>query len=103
MGWKSDYGYAVPDICTQNLNTYKDDTTNCVNTNWLYNIKVTEWVLSQVSKNAYAFNIYGGNYINSGGRNVSSSYAVRPTLYLKSNVKITGGSGTSTDPYTLGL
>ena len=101
--YASDYGYAVPDICTQNLNTYKDDTTNCVNTNWLYNIKVTEWVLNQVTKNAYAFNIYGGNYINSGGRNVTSSYAVRPVLYLKSNVKITGGSGTSTDPYTLGL
>ena len=101
--YASDYGYAVPDICTQNLNTYKDDTTNCVNTNWLYNIKVTEWVLNQVTKNAYVFNIYGGNYINSGGRNVTSSYAVRPTLYLKSNVKITGGSGTSTNPYTLGL
>ena len=101
--YASDYGYAVPDICTQNLNTYKDDTTNCVNTNWLYNIKVTEWVLNQVTKNAYVFNIYGGNYINSGGRNVTSSYAVRPTLYLKSNVKITGGDGTSSDPYTLGL
>ena len=101
--YASDYGYAVPDICTQNLNTYKDDTTNCVNTNWLYNIKVTEWVLNQVTKNAYAFNIYGGNYINSGGRNVTSSYAVRPVLYLKSNVKITGGFGTSSNPYTLGL
>ena len=101
--YASDYGYAVPDICTQNLNTYKDDTTNCVNTNWLYNIKVTEWVLNQVTKNAYVFNIYGGNYINSGGRNVTSSYAVRPTLYLKSNVKITGGDGTSSDPYILGI
>ena len=101
--YASDYGYAVPDICTQNLNTYKDDTTNCVNTNWLYNIKVTEWVLNQVTKNAYVFNIYGGNYINSGGRNVTSSYAVRPTLYLKPNVQIMDGDGTSTNPYVFAL
>ena len=28
---------------------------------------------------------------------------VRPVLYLKSNVKITGGDGTSSNPYILGL
>ncbi len=29
--------------------------------------------------------------------------AVRPVLYLTSSAKITGESGTSTNPYTLGL
>ncbi len=99
--YASDYGYAVPDICTQNLNTYKDDTTNCVNTNWLYNIKVTEWVLNQVTKNAYAFNIYGGNYINSGGRNVTSSYAVRPVLYLNETQEFKDGNGSLESPFQL--
>ena len=32
-----------------------------------------------------------------------ASALVRPVLYLKSNIKITGGDGTSTNPYTLGL
>lgn len=29
-------------------------------------------------------------------------YAVRPTLYLQSMVKIKGGSGTESSPYILG-
>jgi len=32
----------------------------------------------------------------------SNSYYVRPVTYLKNTVKLTGGAGTSTNPYTLG-
>ncbi|MBR1413905.1 MAG: hypothetical protein IJ574_04485 [Bacilli bacterium] len=35
--------------------------------------------------------------------NVYSVFAIRPALYLKSTVTITGGAGTSSNPYTLGL
>ena len=28
--------------------------------------------------------------------------SIRPVVYLKSSVKITGGTGTISDPYTLG-
>lgn len=34
---------------------------------------------------------------------LSPNYAVRPVLTLSSNVKISGGSGTSSDPYQLQL
>ena len=42
----------------------------------------------------------------SGGVHTYSSYfgiAARPVLYLKSNVYVTGGMGSKTDPYTLGI
>ena len=39
------------------------------------------------------------------GKNYSSSnfFAARPSIFLKSNVVITGGSGTKTDPFTIAL
>jgi len=46
-----------------------------------------------------------GFYINSDGRllawNVSSIYGIRPVINLKSNVKITKGTGTASNPYEL--
>ena len=40
----------------------------------------------------------GLNYLNS-----TSNYGVRPVVYLKSDIKITEGTGESTNPYKLGL
>ena len=46
-------------------------------------------------------------YVNGSGNidNYSyvdgKQYAVRPVLYLTSDVIVTGGSGTSTSPYTI--
>ena len=33
----------------------------------------------------------------------STTYGLRPVFHLKSNIKVTGGSGTEEDPYTLGV
>ena len=40
--YASDYGYAASDECTQTLVNY--DNATCKNNNWLYNIKVSEWI-----------------------------------------------------------
>ena len=45
------------------------------------------------------FRVESNNNIQSGG--VDNS--IRPVFHLKSNVKVTGGSGTSGNPYTLGI
>ena len=96
----SDYGYAASDECMQTLNNYNN--TTCTNNNWLFKSN-TEWLLSQ-----RASIIHGAFYVNSIG-NVASDFvstkqiAVRPTLYLNSYIQITGGDGTSSSPYTLGL
>lgn len=41
--------------------------------------------------------------ISSDKASVEEEDAVRPVLFLTSSAKITGESGTSTNPYTLGL
>ncbi len=101
--YASDYGYAAGEECSRTLDYYH----YCKSSNWLHNSNVRQWMLTQESNEnnvAWFSHTYGniqgayvGNVVGSG------SYAVMPVLYLKSNVKITGGSGTSSDPYTLGI
>ena len=98
--YASDYGYATSDECTQTLLYYSN--TTCKNNNWLLNSK-EEWLLPpNASKSNYAFIVRSTEEVNSiyvmGATNV-----VRPVLYLKSFVQITGGKGTSTDPYVIGI
>ena len=99
--YASDYGYAVSDECTKNLMSYSGDAT-CTNNNWLFKGN-SEWLLPQHSYYSYyaftveAFGSVNNNHVN-GNQN-----GVRPVLYLISSVEITGGEGTSTNPYTFGL
>ena len=99
----SDYGYAS--INCENINLTDNGTNNfssCISNNWLSNVE-TGWTLSQNAKyNDTSF------VVNNDGavRHYAMKYGineVRPVLYLTSSAKITGGSGTSTDPYTFGL
>ena len=103
--YASDYGYAASDECTQNLYNY--DNNECRYNNWLYNIKKQEWQITYSTYAAsYVFSISSNGEIvtdDYGDGGVCDSYAVRPTLYLKSEVGIIDGDGTSADPYTLGL
>ena len=97
----SDYGYAASDECTQKLEKY--DNTTCKTNNWLFKGN-TEWTLPQ-----NAFDISRAVCVETAGSVSGGSIVyyhqngVRPVLYLISSVQITGGSGTSSDPYTLGL
>ena len=100
--YASDYGYAASDECTANLFDY-DDTT-CKNNNWLYNIKVSEWILLQsASGSEFAFCVNSVGNVSSGYNVRNVQFAVRPVLYLKPDVKIIVGHGTSTDPYVIGM
>ena len=98
--YASDYGYAASDECTQTLYNY--DNATCKTNNWLFKGN-GEWILPQDasgSNNAFIVNSVGRagtSYVR--GR----QFAVRPVLYLTSSVQITGGNGTSSSPYTLGL
>ena len=102
----SDYGYASSNCENKKIydsNSSSNDIRACNGTNWLYNIKVNEWLLPQNASNSYfAF------FVSSVGRAdyylvYNSQFAVRPVLYLISSAQITGGNGTSSSPYTLGL
>ena len=98
--YASDYGYAVSDECTQNLIYY--DNAICRNNNWLYKAN-GNWILTQRASVSYiAFYVGPDGFLYnddvSGNR-----IGVRPVLYLISSAQITGGNGTSSSPYTLGL
>ena len=70
------------------------------NKNWLY--KGYEWTITPRADSATnAFRVIGSGYVYN--YYASSGLGVRPTFYLKSNVIVTGGSGTFDDPYTLSM
>ena len=102
--YASDYGYAASTSCTQALSNYSK-STNCITTNNWLDKSQTEWILPQHSGfNNYVF------YVDSSGTIIhkyngvnNTSLEVYSVLYLSSNVTISGGSGTSSEPYTLSL
>ena len=98
--YPSDYGYAVDRTqCTVTLYNYNN--TTCTSNNWLYKNSLY-WTLSPYSlSNSAVF------YVSSSGdvRNKLASYfnGVVPAVYLKSNILIENGDGSSSNPYILKL
>ena len=100
----SDYGYASSNCENKRIydeNSLSNDIRACNTTNWLLGNR--EWLLPQLaSVSNYAFSVSSGG--SAKDCNVDYyQYAARPVLYLISSAQITGGNGTSSSPYTLGL
>ena len=76
-------------------------------TGWVYNSNIREgqpnsdytWLLSPAS--GYAFNARSDGCLDYGNGYVYRTYAARPVVYLKSNIKIAGGTGEVGSEYTL--
>ena len=102
----SDYGYASSNCENKKIydnNSSSNDIRACNGTNWLYNIKVNEWLLLQIaSGSGFAFFVTSDGCASNNLVSIDQ-FAVRPVLYLISSAQITGGNGTSSSPYTLGL
>ena len=97
----SDYGYAAsPENWSTNLGDYNNDTNRF--NNWMY-MGASEWTISRRSDNTYqAFYVLddgGVDYLSY----VSFSHGVRPSFSLESSVVLSGGSGSSADPYRIAL
>ena len=101
----SDYGYASENCETKALKDYNNSNNDlriCNNTNWLFKSNA-EWLLPQdPSRSFIAFYVSSDGFVSSGAVR-EDPHGTRPTLYLNSYIQITGGSGTSTNPYTFGL
>ena len=106
--YPSDYGYASTDSeCRSNLRagiTYIDgayDYSNakCKNNNWLYKNSYY-WTMSPYSGDSYSvFRVdSSGNAYNN---NAYYALGVWPAIYLKSNILIESGDGSSSNPYIL--
>ena len=104
----SDYGYASLNCETKALYNSSDSTQDlraCNDTNWLYNIKVYEWLLPQDSSDSSkAFTINNDGYICITNVSIDgTTIYFRPVLYLTSNIVITSGDGTESNPYNFSL
>ena len=107
--YTSDYGYTSTNSeCRNNLksgttytnNTYDFTSAKCKIDNWMYTQDDTWWwgITPYRNSNEIAFGI---GYGASNSSYASVRHKVRPVLYLKSNIEIISGSGTSSDPYIL--
>ena len=103
--YPSDYAYATDlSVCTDDPNAY-DGNENCYGKDWLlYTDYYQQWTLSpsSVTESAAFFVNYTGYVYYDYFEGVSSSKAVRPVQYLKSEVTIVDGEGTDKKPYILG-
>ena len=99
--YPSDYGYASTDTqCRKMIEHNGTTTTYCKNNNWLH-IDQTYWTITSSSKNTTnAIRIAAGSGIYNDS--VTANYAgARPTLFLKSDVQILDGDGSSNKPYII--
>ena len=94
----SEYGYAAsPENWNTALYNYGNDTN--INNNWMF-MGVYEWTISRHSGDTYlAFGVGGVGVV--GSYYVGSYGGVRPSFSLESSVVLSGGSGSSADPYMI--
>ena len=83
------------------LNTYEYylsyENTSSVSSGYL-NIGYS-WQLLNPYSSSHIWHVY--IYGDAGGSNPSSALGVRPSINLKSNIQLSGGTGTKNDPYTI--
>ena len=111
--YPSDYGYATSGgsttdratcLAKEMYNWGSSGVSDCKNNDYLYKSSYTQWTLVPDSSDSYRVFIVAKNGdVNSGFYYAGSSYAVRPTAFLKSNISITGGNGSSIKPYHLSV
>lgn len=90
----SDYGFAA-DFRTCSSQIFDYDI--CSEVNWLLNGEDQWTIIPMDNENTYS--VYNSGMLST--MHVSNAAAIRPTLYLNSNVIKKDGTGTSSDPYQL--
>ena len=95
--YPSDYGYAAGSSClSTSLFTYN---SSCKNSDYLSGL--TEWLQAPYTRySSAASTLFSLGYV-SYSSTMTGSNAVRPVLYLNTNVQITGGDGSQSNPFTL--
>ena len=96
--YPSDYGYAAGSSCLSTALYIYD--VSCKNSDYLFS-GVTEWLQAPDASNSRtAAILISAGYV-SPNDGVLYSRAVRPVLYLTSETQITGGDGSSLNPFEL--
>ena len=106
--YPSDYGYATSGGSTTDraaclaeelYNWSSSSFSDCYNNDWLFNGSI-QWTLTP--RSSYSYDVFSVNR-NGNLPSNSTSYGLgaRPSIYLKSNISISGGDGSRNNPYTL--
>ena len=104
--YPSDYGYGTDlSTCTKTLSNYSNSSNSyaCRANDWLFNssyLQLTIGPRADSSSGAYrVFIVYNDGSLGNGV--AADGYRVRPAVYLKPGVTISGGNGTEEEPYIL--
>ena len=118
LPYPTDYAYASSESdCETNMNAGYNATASsddeafanmtCKKNNWMHHgttmdIEDATWFISPLANPSDANNVWGvyGVGLTGFGR-AANPLSVFPTIYLKSNILIESGTGTSSDPYIL--
>ena len=110
--YPSDYGYATGGGTTKDraaclakelFNWNSSDFSDCKENDYLFN-RSYQWTLAPLS--GYVDLVFTVNLNGEGGGSpafTTHTYAVRPALYLKSNIVVKSGTGEKNNPYTLSV
>ena len=109
LPYTTDWAYASSKVeCQTNLQTASDDSSSyfkyiCTQSNWMWHRDhLFMWMLSPAVRSSEALTVWyacNNGFVNDMG--AYSAYSVFPTIYLKSDIKIVGGTGIKADPYIL--
>ena len=101
LPYVTDYAYASSE---NDCNTKIDQSSpyKCKNNNWMFKPNTWYWTLSPYADPDLAngvWNVFGDG--STGSSFAANPLSAFPTIYLKSNILIESGKGTSSDPYIL--
>jgi len=107
--YPSDYGYATSGGTTKDratclakelYNWDSSDFSDCKGNDYLFDANNWQWTLAPISAFAYyVFLVFMVGYVSSNY--AYRTHAVRPALFLKSNIQVDKGTGAKSDPYRL--
>ena len=107
--YPSDYGYATSGGTTKDraaclakelYNWNSSDFSDCKGNDYLLDANNFQWTLAPSSAYAYiVFRVDGDGRV--GNFRAYYTFAVRPVLFLKSNIQVDKGTGAKSDPYRL--
>ena len=109
--YPSDYGYATSggnstnraSCMAKELYNWQNDN-DCKNNDWLYipSQYQDQWTMCPSAADSHYVFCVTSIYGFVGYSYAYDTYVIRPVVHLKSTIKITGGTGSSTDPFILG-
>lgn len=117
--YPSDYGYSSAGSGTQTHSTCANaplhywrnsggyNYTACPPGSWIYKSGLDIYTMIRVNYSNYSYPVFyirnTGYMGNNSGTGAATASAIYPVVYLKADVKLTDGNGTSGTPYKIGL